>query len=74
MDLARLVARIVGFDYEICLVKDKMYGKKLSNETWNGMIGELTREVKIMFILLIIISYFVLSDEYYVVKFGCVFD
>lgn len=47
VDLAEKVAQIVNFTYEICLVKDKMYGEKLVNETWNGMIGELTREVSL---------------------------
>jgi len=45
VELAREVAHIVNFTYEICVVKDKMYGTKLKNGTWNGMIGELTREV-----------------------------
>lgn len=45
VDLAERVAEIVKYDYEICLVNDKKYGEKLENETWNGMIGELTREV-----------------------------
>lgn len=45
VDLAEKVAQIVNFTYNICLVKDRAYGTKLPNETWNGMIGELTREV-----------------------------
>lgn len=44
-DLAAEVAKIVKFDYDICVVKDSMYGERLTNETWNGMIGELTRNV-----------------------------
>lgn len=44
-DLAREVAAIVEFPYDICIVKDLKYGEKLPNETWNGMIGELTRDV-----------------------------
>lgn len=44
-DLAKKVAEIVEFDYDICIVKDGKYGEKLANETWNGMIGELTRDV-----------------------------
>lgn len=43
-ELAKRVAEIVKFDYELCLVKDGKYGEKLDNETWNGMIGELTRD------------------------------
>lgn len=45
VELAEKVAKIVNFTYDICLVKDKMYGTKVANGTWNGMIGELTREV-----------------------------
>ncbi|KAK3594265.1 hypothetical protein CHS0354_023655 [Potamilus streckersoni] len=43
VDFAREVARIVNFTYEICLVKDGRYGEMLTNATWNGMVGELTR-------------------------------
>ncbi|KAL3879137.1 hypothetical protein ACJMK2_031448, partial [Sinanodonta woodiana] len=43
VDFAREVARIVNFTYEICLVKDGKYGEILPNATWNGMVGELTR-------------------------------
>ncbi|WAQ98649.1 GLRK-like protein [Mya arenaria] len=44
VDIAKRVSEIVGFDYEICRVKDGNYGEKLENETWNGIIGELTRD------------------------------
>ena len=44
-ELAERVAKIVNFTYDICLVKDGKYGEKLDNGTWNGMVGELTREV-----------------------------
>ncbi|KAH3842685.1 hypothetical protein DPMN_116189, partial [Dreissena polymorpha] len=43
-DIAKRVAEIVKFDYELCLVGDGNYGEKLDNETWDGMIGELTRD------------------------------
>lgn len=44
-DLAKKVAKIVNIDYDICIVKDGKYGEKLVNGTWNGIIGELTRDV-----------------------------
>ena len=44
-ELAQKVADIVGYDYELCLVKDGKYGQKKEDGTWNGVIGELTREV-----------------------------
>jgi len=39
------IANYINFSYEICLVKDDRYGEKLPNGTWNGMIGELYRNV-----------------------------
>lgn len=45
VELAARVAKIVNFTYEICLVKDGKYGAKNDNDTWNGMVGELTRGV-----------------------------
>lgn len=43
-DLAREIANIIHFDYEIRPVKDGKYG---INETgpWDGMVGELLRGV-----------------------------
>ncbi|XP_064610176.1 glutamate receptor-like [Liolophura sinensis] len=41
--LAEKVAKIVHMDYIIQVVKDGKYGKLLSNDTWNGMVGELIR-------------------------------
>lgn len=45
IDLAEKIARLVGFSYEIRLVGDGSYGEKISDATWNGMVGELTRQV-----------------------------
>jgi len=45
VDIAARVADIVGYKYNICLVKDGNYGEMLLNETWDGIIGELTRDV-----------------------------
>ena len=39
------IAKYVNFDYRIELVKDNAYGQKFENNTWNGMIGEIIREV-----------------------------
>ena len=44
-ELAERVAKSVNFTYEICLVKDDKYGAVNENESWNGMVGELTRGV-----------------------------
>ncbi|KAJ8317822.1 hypothetical protein KUTeg_004626 [Tegillarca granosa] len=40
-DLIKLVAAKCGFDYTIVPNKNSIYGTKISNNTWNGMIGEL---------------------------------
>jgi len=45
-DLAKQIARVIGFRYFIKPVKDKKYGAK-ENGTWNGMVGELIRHVRI---------------------------
>ena len=46
MDLTVAIAKFVNFDYRIELVKDNTYGRKFKNNSWNGMIGEIIREVK----------------------------
>ena len=44
-DLIEKIAHIVGFHYALKEVGDKSYGSRLSDGSWNGMIGELIREV-----------------------------
>jgi len=44
-DLAKAICRELGIEYELRLVKDGVYGEKMNNGTWNGMVGELTRKV-----------------------------
>ena len=44
-DLAEMVARSVGYEYHIRLVRDGQYGSPQGDGTWNGMIGELIRHV-----------------------------
>ena len=44
-DLTRLLSMIVGFEYELRMVKDLQYGMENPDGTWNGMIGELMRGV-----------------------------
>ena len=44
-DLAREVAQRVGIDYIIQPVKDEKYGSQEEDGSWNGMIGELIRDV-----------------------------
>ena len=46
VDLAEeIFTEIVGLPYLLRIVKDGMYGAQEPDSTWNGMIGELTREV-----------------------------
>ena len=45
VELTKKVAEFVSFDFKIKLVSDNNYGKKLSNGSWNGMIGEIIRGV-----------------------------
>ncbi|XP_067873279.1 glutamate receptor U1-like [Heterodontus francisci] len=44
IDLLQLFAEKFKFRYEIKLVKDGLYGRKLENGRWNGMLGELMSE------------------------------
>ena len=46
-DLAAKICEWLGIDYELRLVKDTKYGEKMSNGTWNGMVGELTKKVRL---------------------------
>jgi ABC-type amino acid transport substrate-binding protein len=44
VDLAKKICHdYLHVDYEIRLVKDQVYGEKMANGTWSGMVGELTR-------------------------------
>ena len=47
-DLAEKVAEVIGIDYLIRPAKDGLYGARDENGTWNGMIGELVRNVSVM--------------------------
>ena len=48
VDLAKKVAEIIGIDYLIRPAKDGRYGAKNKNGTWDGMIGELVRNVSVI--------------------------
>lgn len=41
LDLARELARIVGFNYRIELVPDGNYGSRNAQGQWDGMVREL---------------------------------
>ncbi|XP_053400246.1 glutamate receptor 1-like isoform X2 [Mercenaria mercenaria] len=41
VDLIREVADMLNFEYQIYLVHDGNFGTKMSDGSWNGMIGEL---------------------------------
>ena len=45
-ELAGRIATIVRFSYTLRIVGDGMYGAQQENGSWNGMIGELTRRVR----------------------------
>jgi len=48
VDLADQICKeYLNVDYEIRLVADGLYGERMSNGTWNGMVGELTNRVRI---------------------------
>ena len=46
-DLIGAIARAAGFDYELRLVPDGKIGMNISN-SWNGIIGEIVRGVRIL--------------------------
>ena len=48
-DLMRRLSDLVGFNYEIRLVRDGKYGSVMEDGNWNGMIGELVRRVSICY-------------------------
>jgi hypothetical protein len=50
-DLAAKIGELVELDYEIRPVKDGKYGAESDNNTWNGMVGELVRNVSHLQIL-----------------------
>lgn len=41
IDLLRMIAGILKFNYTIHEVADKSYGSKEINGKWNGLVGEL---------------------------------
>ena len=46
IDLTKKIMNIIKLpDYRIVPVKDKKYGARDENGTWNGMVGELIRGV-----------------------------
>ena len=45
VDFAAMLARRVGFQYEIKLVKDAKYGNVQEDGEWTGMVGEVIRKV-----------------------------
>jgi len=47
-ELAEMICKeYLDVKYEIRLVGDGVYGEKMHNGTWNGMVGELTNRVGI---------------------------
>ena len=49
VDLIDGIAKLVGFNYTINLVKDGRYGVHQANGSWTGMIGEVVRNVRFIF-------------------------
>ena len=44
-DLAKKIAEIIKIEYVIIPVKDGKYGGMDENKTWNGIVGEIIRNV-----------------------------
>ena len=44
-DLMSALSAAIGFQYTLHVVEDGNYGNKRSGDTWDGMIGELLRNV-----------------------------
>jgi len=49
-DLAAQIAEQIGFRYRIVPVKDGKYGALEESGQWNGMVGELIRHVRVLFL------------------------
>lgn len=47
IDLLKIIAEKIGFEYRIELVPDGKYGVKLSTGEWNGIVRQLIDKVKI---------------------------
>ena len=41
----------MGFDYTIRLVADGQYGDQLEDGSWTGLVGDLTRRVRLIIII-----------------------
>lgn len=64
IDLLRLIAEIVGFDYEIELVPDGKYGVyDLDTGEWNGIVRQLMDKV---IIARIIIFDIIINNFYFI--------
>ena len=61
-DFLERLSLMIGFDYEIRLVRDGMYGSRKQDGYWNGMIGELIGGVRYVCIIILWIQ---LSTFYY---------
>lgn len=44
-DLAKKIAEIITIQYKIVPVKDGKYGEQDANSSWNGIVGEVVRNV-----------------------------
>ena len=47
-ELAEEIAKKCKFSYTLRLVMDGAYGALLDNGEWNGMVGELSRNVRVL--------------------------
>jgi hypothetical protein len=48
IDLLDQLASLLGFNYRITIVEDGLYGFQKSDGTWNGMIGDVMRKVRLV--------------------------
>ena len=45
IDLLNELQEIMGFTYDIYVVEDKKFGSDQGNGMWNGVVGDIIREV-----------------------------
>jgi hypothetical protein len=50
IDLLKRLSELMNFDYEIVPPANGEFGKRYSNGTWDGMVGDLAMGVSIIFV------------------------
>ncbi len=57
VDLVKKMSEIIGFKYRLVVVKDGKYGSPNKDGTYNGVVGELQRNVGFFFYFRFLISH-----------------